>query len=151
MQEIVQLYDDLATTSDRDFYRIEADFFMLLQRIPDGEKVDEVIAFLTISNWKGTSLRSGVWTYYESVQQKDLQVTTAYLNDNGHSELAEIFALGIHDYKNPIYAESFEYPSEWMDEADEIDHWIFTHEKWLEEWLRNLLLNSKAIVMAQFA
>lgn len=150
MQEIVQLYDALATTSDRDFYRIEADFFMLLQRIPDAKKTDAVVTFLTISNWKGTSLRSGVWTFYESAQQKDLQTTSAYLTNDGQIELAEVFSRGIHDYQNPVYAESFDYPSEWMDEADEIDHWISTHEHWLDAWMRNLLLKNKDTVIELF-
>lgn len=124
---------------------------MVLQKIPDDAKSDVVVAFLTISNWKGTSLRSGVWTFYESVQQKDLEITSAYLTNAGQIELAEVFSRGIHDYQNPMYAECFDYPSEWMDEADEIDRWISTHEHWLDAWMRNLLLKSKDTVIAQFS
>lgn len=150
MQDIAKLYEALAATWDRDFQRIEAEFFMMLQNIPDSKKTDAVVTFLTISNWKGTSLRSGVWTFYESARQRDLQITSAYLTNDGQIELAEVFSRGIHDYQNPVYAENFDYPSEWMDEADEIDHWISTHEHWLDAWMCNLLLKSKDTVIELF-
>lgn len=151
MQKINPLYDTLLTMADRDFYQIETEFFMMLQRIPDHRKPDAVVAFLTISNWKGTSLRSGVWTFYESAQQRDLEITSTYLTNAGQIDLAEVFSRGIHDYQNPVYAENFDYPSEWMDEEDEIDHWISTHEHWLDTWMRNLLLYNRETVIALFS
>lgn len=150
MQEINPLYDTLLAMADRDFYQIETEFFMMLQRIPDHRKPDAVIAFLTISNWKGTSLRSGVWTFYESAQQKDLQITAVYLTNAGQTELAEVFSRGIHDYQNPVYAQNFDYPSEWMEEADEIDRWICAHENCIDEWMLALLRDNKAEIISVF-
>lgn len=151
MQTVKQLFEKLTSISAKDFYQVEADLFVLLQEIPDDAKSDVAVAFLTISSWKGTSLRSGVWTFYESARKKDLQTTSAYLTSDGQIEFAEVFSRGIHDYQNPVYAENFDYPSEWMDEADEIDHWISAHEHWLDAWMRNLLLKSKDTVIEQFA
>lgn len=147
MQEIERLYEQLNITTDDNFYQLEADLFMAFQSIPDEKKPQPVVAFLTISNWQGTSLRSGVWTFYEAANLNDLTVTTKYLAKTGQTELADIFAKGIHDYQNPKYAKDYNYPAEWIKEADLIDSWIFKHEEWLLKWKRNLLAESKDTIL----
>ncbi len=149
MSEIERLYKQLSEITDDCFYQVESDFFMLLYRIPDENKHQIVRVFLTICNWHSTSLRSGVWTFYETANANDLIITLEYLNHTGLTELAEIFAKGIHDYQNPIYAENFDYPDEWIEESDEIDCWISDHEEWLTDWKRNLLIKSKDIILSQ--
>ena len=65
MIELERMFEQLNYVTDDVFYQIEPDLFIALQSIPDEKKPASVVAFLSISNWKGTSLRSGVWTYYE--------------------------------------------------------------------------------------
>ena len=57
-----------------------------------------------------------------------------------------MFRYGVHDYQNEQYAGSYNYPSEWIDEAEKIDEWITAHEVWLYAWERKLLTDSKELI-----
>lgn len=123
---------------------------MELQHIPEEKKNQVIVAFLTISDWHGTSLRSGVWTFYEVANQKMLLNTADYLNRIGEKDFGAIFRKGIHDYQNPQYSENCDYPNEWIEEADTIDQWIMRSESWLSAWKRNLLIKNKEFILQAF-
>ena len=106
--------------------------FLLLSRSEQYRKLSNVIAFLNLSNWKGTSMRDGVWTYYECADTEDIKITHKFLLDTGHNEIAAHYVSGIRDYQNPIYQKEFNYPSEWLRDAELIDAWIFANEKKIE-------------------
>lgn len=140
------LYRKLSTIDDQELYSIEAEFCAALHYgIPAKKKPMCVTAFLTISNWFATSQRSGAWTFYEATPQKDIELTLQYLNNTGDDELASIFRCGVHDYQNPIYADNFNYPEEWFNEANEIDAWIEKHKNLLYEWERRLLTDNREL------
>ena len=45
MREIERLYEQLTVVTDDNFYLVEADLFIALQRIPNEKKPQSVIAF----------------------------------------------------------------------------------------------------------
>ena len=130
-----KLYEQLETLPEGDFEEIEAQFCTeLYYGIPAEKRPLCVTAFLTIANWSATSVRSGAWTFYEATPVIELENTVAFLKKADAGELLRIFSSGIHDYQNPKYAENFDYPQEWMEEAEEIGAWIMKHETWLNGW-----------------
>lgn len=110
--ELENLYEQLNILATDDFEQIEPTFFLKLHSIPDEIKPQSVVVFWNISTWQGTSVQSGVWTFY---------VTLQYLVQTGQTELADVFSRGIHDYQNPKYALNYNYPDAWMEESDVID------------------------------
>lgn len=112
-----KLYELLETLPEKNFDEIEAQFCNeLYYGMPAEKRPLCVTAFLIIANWSATSVRSGVWTFYEATPISELEKTAAFLKNADAGELLNIFSLGIHDYQNPKYAENFNYPQEWMDE-----------------------------------
>ena len=141
--DIEKLYEQLSVSGEDDFYNIEAQFCTELHYGVSAEKRQAcVVTFLTIANWTATSLRSGVWTFYEACDPTDLNRTLEYLRQSKEEEFAKIFALGIHEYQDPKYAENFDYPQEWIEESEQIDAWILKNEAWLINWKRKLLLDN---------
>ncbi len=146
MYDLNYLYKKLEEMDYKDFYMIEADFFLYLYQI-SYEKLPCIKAYLIISSWFGTSLRSGVWIFYEATNPKEIADMVAYLKKQEENELASFLEKGIHDYHNPIYAEKLEYPNEWIEEANLIDEWIWRHEDWLWNWLYCFLSSNKDLIM----
>lgn len=132
-----------------DFYEIEADFFQYLYQLQPEQKTPEIIAFVNVSNWLGFSLRDGVWTYYEAANPLEVQKTLDYLKQSD-AEMAMYFEKGIHDYQAPEYRENYDYPKEWFAEAEEIDDWIFQHEKYIWQWEKELLLKHEKEIVRVF-
>lgn len=95
-----------------------------MSNIPTEKRPACVIAFLVISNWCGTSLRSGMWTFYEVCSIEETEIALQYLIENGAEKMAEMLAWGMQDYQNPKYAENFDYLEEWIEESGKIDLWI---------------------------
>ena len=62
----------------KEFFTVETELFTTLYEMKD--KPDFVFAFLGLSSWMGTSLRSGVWTYYESTNKMEIDAIIKYLN-----------------------------------------------------------------------
>ena len=145
MDNFFNLYEQLMNTEIDNFYIVEEAFFLKFCYITEEKRPNCVIAFMTISNWLGGALRSGVWTYYEVAEPSDIQITLQFLNQTGEQELASIFAYGVHDYQNPKYADCG-YPQTWIDESEEIDKWIFKHEDFLYRWEQTLLLDNKELI-----
>ena len=110
------------------------------------EKQPCINAFLMISSWFGISQRSGVWTFYESADSHEIEITLQYLKTTNENELADIFKKGIHDYQNPIYTENFNYPKEWIEESEKIDKWISDNEDLLWKWEYRLLINNRDLI-----
>lgn len=121
-----------------DFYLIESELFIELYKIQT--KPDFITAFLNLSSWKGTSLRSGVWTYFESTGTEDIEITRKYIAEKiDNEEIVNMYAQGIHDYGNEIYQENFDYPQEWLDESEEIDKWINMNMKQIDKICLDIL------------
>lgn len=121
-----------------EFYLIASDLFLQLSNLQ--EKPGFVVAFLELSSWMGTSLRSGVWTYYEAAEQEAIHKTIEYLHQFAPSEeLNKMYVLGNHDYQDTAYQTDFNYPQAWLEEAELIDQWIFENEKEIILFLQNIL------------
>lgn len=112
-------------------YDTETELFLKSNGIKKEKRPVSVKAFLVLSEWRGTSLRSGVWTFYEKAQDDDIFEAAEYLENKGYGEIAGYMLMGIHDYKNPEYIEDCNYPDEWMEEAEKIDRWIFKNEEYI--------------------
>lgn len=74
--------------------------------------------------------------------------TVRYLKQTGKRDLASIFEKGIHDYQNPKYAANFEYPTEWMVEAEAIDDWIMSNKKLVISWQQAILRECRDSICA---
>lgn len=121
-----------------EFYLVASDLLIAFSNMR--EKPNFVIAFLELSSWMGTSLRSGVWTYYEATKREEIHRTIEYLYQFApDEEISRMYALGNHNYSDEKYQTDFNYPQEWLDEYELIDQWIFGHEKKIISFLQNIL------------
>ncbi len=147
VKNIEKLYQQISEVPNDEFYLLEPEFCEeLYYHISIDNRPLCVTAFITILNWFAMSQRSGVWTFYESTSPKDIELTIHFLEQTGDDELASIFRYGAHDYQNPKYNENWNYPDEWIDEANKIDDWITNHESWLYMWERKLLIDNKELL-----
>lgn len=120
------------------FYLVESDLFIALSNLE--EKPSFVVAFLELSSWRGTSLRSGVWTYYEAAEKETIHKTIKYLRQFApDEEISKMYILGNHNYSDEKYQTDFNYPQEWLDESELIDKWIFDNEKKINLFLQYIL------------
>lgn len=147
MSDLNQLYQKLLEINYKDMYEIETDFFTKLYDDFSEKQLPWITSFLIISTWFGTSMRSGVWTFYEVGNVHEMEITVRYLRVSGDNELADIFEKGIHDYQNPKYVPDCDYPEEWLEEADEIDDWISKHEDDLWKWKYNILIMNRDSIL----
>ncbi len=78
--------------ASEEFYLVESDLFMEFSDME--EKPYFVAAFLELSSWMGTSLRSGVWTYYEATARRAINETIQYLYRFApDEEISRMYAL----------------------------------------------------------
>lgn len=145
---ISYLYKKLESLTYRDFFEVESDFFIYLTSISKDKSISYINTFLIVSNWMGTSERSGVWVFYESTNISMIQDAVLYLKAQEDNELACMLEKGIHDYQNPIYFGNFNYPDEWITESEQIDDWISNHTAWLRRWLYTFLMEKKEQIIA---
>lgn len=123
-----------------EFYLVEPDLFQLFytQKNPP----DFITAFMGVSSWRGSSLRSGVWTYYETADKTEVDKIVSFLQKNAiDNKISYWFSLGNHDYDK--YKADFSYPQEWMDESDMIDKWIFENEANISDFLQKILKENR--------
>ena len=147
MKNIEKLYQPVSENDDDELYLIESEFcHELYYNISVEKRPLCVSAFLTIVNWFAMSLRNGVWTFYEATAPIDIEQTLQFLAQSGDDELAAIFRYGVHDYQNPKYYGNWNYPEEWIEEAEEIDEWVWDHEDWLFMWEKRLLIQYKELI-----
>lgn len=136
--DMQKLIEKSISIAPEEFYLIEADLFIQLSNMQ--EKPGFVVAFLELSSWMGTSLRSGVWTYYEAAEREAIHQTIEYLHQFAPGEeLSKMYVLGNHDYHDAAYQTDFNYPQAWLDESELIDQWIFENEKEIILFLQNIL------------
>ena len=128
--------------STKNFYFIETELFLALHSLKD--KPDFVSVFLELSSWRGSSLRSGVWTYYEATDKKQVEAVIRYLQRySSDEEICRMYALGNHEYSDEKYQSEFEYPQEWIEESEIIDKWIFENEECITEYMQKILRSNK--------
>lgn len=148
-----QLMDSLESSGYEMFRVYDGHFFMLFwdrfKNIPFKDIPDTVFMFMEMNNWQGMSHRCGVWQYYESgsFQKGKFERVLSILRSKNEKDMAAIYAYGIHDYANAEYRDNFNYPKEWIDEADRIDKWISDHEAFLYKWRYNLILDHKSEIL----
>lgn len=149
MKNIEKLYQKLSEIDIDEFYLLEGEFLLeLYDSVPAEKRPLCVTAFFTISNWFAMSDRSGVWTFYEATAPKEIEATIQFLEQKGDDEFASIFRYGAHDYQDPRYDGNWNYPDEWIEEAEKIDQWITNHRNWLYMWQQKLLLDNKETICA---
>lgn len=123
-----KLIEKSISIAPEEFYLVESDLFIEFLNMK--EKPGFVVAFLELSSWKGTSLRSGVWTYYEATEREAICSTIKYLYQFApDEEISKMYILGNHDYSDEEYQTDFNYPQKWLDESELIDKWIFDNER----------------------
>lgn len=131
-------------TDIKKLYKYDNDLFMLFYDIfgdkPFTEIPDTAFMFMEIDSWYGTSMRGGVWQYYEinSAEYGKSERAAEYLKSQGEYDMADIYAYGIHDYYN---VKNDEYPEEWLAESDKIDDWIYENEYYIYQWKKDLILS----------
>ncbi len=141
------LYTRLEELGRDEFRQIEADFFLYFYKLPEERSAPFSNAFMILSSWLGTSLRDGVWTFYEAMPKSRIESAAEYLENAGEKELAVVLKSGIHSYDNPKYAGNYDYPEEWLTQSEEIDDWIYSHEEFLHSLMYDLLLENKGEVL----
>lgn len=136
--DIESLIEKGISIAPEEFYLVESDLLITFSNMR--EKHNFVDAFLELSSWMGTSLRSGVWTYYEATKREVIHRTMRYLSQVAPDEdISKMYALGHHNYGDEKYQADFNYPQEWLDESELIDQWIFDHEKEIILFLQKIL------------
>ena len=146
LNELLLSYEE---TEAKALFECDYTLFSLLYSIykdtPQKEIPDTFFMFMEIDGWQGMSQRCGVWQYYESgaYEKGKLERAADYLKAQNEKEMADIFSLGIHDYAAPEYEENCGYPQEWLDEAENIDKWIYDNEEYIYNWKRRLVLSHK--------
>ena len=119
-----------------EFYLLEPELFQLFYT--QKNKPDFITAFLGVSSWRGSSLRSGVWTYYETADRTEVDKIITFLQKYAQdNKIAYWFSLGNHDYDK--YRADYNYPQEWMDESELIDKWIIENEAYISGFLQGIL------------
>ncbi|MDE6401868.1 MAG: hypothetical protein K2L54_04565, partial [Clostridiales bacterium] len=83
------------------------------------ELPDAVIALITLGVWAEASHELA--QFYGEHDSADIKITKQYLKTHEYKELAEIFACGIHDYKNSNNAR---FINDWVVQSYAIEKWI---------------------------
>jgi len=132
------------------FWEYDGAFFMLFydrfRNVPAAGIPDLPFLYMEISSWRGMSARGGVWQYYESraFEKGKFERVLSLLKRNGEEEMAAVYGWGIHNYADETYQEDYNYPGEWLDEAEKIDKWIRDKEGYIYQWMYKLLLAHKS-------
>lgn len=135
------------------FWKYDGDFFMLFydefKYTPFADIPDIAFMYIEINNWQGMSVRCGVWQYYESgsFQKGKFERVLSFLRANGEEEMADAYGCGIHDYANDRYQKNYDYPEEWLDDAEEADEWIRRNEETIYKWMHDLIMGHKSEVL----
>lgn len=142
MIEIGKIIERLKIAPEDEFCELELELFGLIYDKKNNFDVIEL--FLTLSNWIGFSLRDGVWTFYEYTTDESIEKVKKYLEKEKWDELTNMYKLGIHDYHDEKYLDNYDYPEEWMEEAEIIDNWIYENEINIYRFLKEIVLQNEA-------
>ena len=146
LNELLYSYEEKAAI---ELFECDYTLFSLLyskyKDTPYADIPDTFFMFMELDGWQGMSLRCGVWQYYESGSYENgkLERVKTYLEAQGEKEMADIFSIGIHDYTAPEYGQNFGYPQKWLEEAENIDNWIYDNEEYIYNWKRRLVSSHK--------
>lgn len=88
-----------------------------------------IIELCEIMNWQATSDRSGVWTYYEALNGKSVEVMLNCMNKK-QNEVLEKYVIGIGKYEDES-------------QMDTIDTWIRKNEERIYKYIEKILLSNK--------
>lgn len=151
--DINELIVSTESSGYESFWKYEGEFFMLFYQrfrsIQFTDIPDIAFMYMEINNWKGMSVRCGVWQYYEggSFEKGKFERVLSFLKTNGEDKIADVYACGIHDYANERYQKNYDYPDEWFDETEKIDKWISNNEEYIYKWMYDLILAHKSEVL----
>ncbi|HEY2495271.1 MAG TPA: hypothetical protein VGI33_20490 [Paenibacillus sp.] len=91
---------------------------------------DWIIVLTQIMNWQVMSDRSGVWTYYEVIDNTSANILITWLKINNNRNILEVYCNGIGKYED----------EELM---NEIDEWIRNNEKVIDKFVEEILILHK--------
>lgn len=142
----MNLFDSLDSAKEENYWTVETDFdlYFLENNITSPACVN---AFLVLHELIGVSFRSGVWTYYEYMCYPEkinkLNDAISYLKKFDNTDLINYMKDNIHEYNDPKYSETFNYPEEWIKQSETFDKWLKENEKEVQKILFDLLCEYK--------
>ncbi|MCM3671512.1 hypothetical protein M3181_21365 [Mesobacillus maritimus] len=91
---------------------------------------DWYVELREMMNWQAQSERSGVCTYYETLNDVSATIVIRNLETKEENEILTMFNMGINKYNDETIMEH-------------IDQWILENEEKIEKYLMNLLVINK--------
>jgi len=91
---------------------------------------DWYVELREMMNWQAQSERSGVCTYYETLNDVSATIVIRNLETKEENEILTMFNMGINKYNDETIMEH-------------IDQWILENEEKIEKYLMNLLVSNK--------
>ena len=83
-----------------------------------------------IMNWQSQSVRSGVWTYYEILNDSSAVTLIGRLKAQEEHEILSMYRMGINKYSDETIMEH-------------IDKWIWKNEERIYRYLTDVLISNK--------
>lgn len=81
-------------------------------------------------NWQSQSNRSGVWTYYEIVNDSSATTLIGRLKAKGENEILTMYMMGINKYRDETLMEH-------------IDKWIWENEERIYRYVTDVFISNK--------
>jgi hypothetical protein len=91
---------------------------------------DWYVELSEIMNWQSQSDRSGVWTYYEILNDSSAATLISRLEAKEENEILTMYKLGINKYSDETIMEH-------------IDKWIWKNEEKLYKYLTDIFISNK--------
>lgn len=91
---------------------------------------DWYVELREIMNWQSQSDRSGVWTYYEILDEDSSNIVLNKLKTKKGREILEKYVMGINKYSDEKIME-------------DIDKWIWENEDKIYQYLNDILISNK--------
>ncbi|MEK4424951.1 hypothetical protein [Solibacillus sp. FSL K6-1523] len=91
---------------------------------------DWYVELREMMNWQSQSDRSGVWTYYEIVNDSSAATLISRLIAKGENEILTMYTMGINKYNDETI-------------MDHIDKWIWKSEERIYRYLTDILISNK--------
>lgn len=152
LEEILTSYEESEVNELFNWeYHISTFLYQYYKDTPTDTMPAALMVFTELDNWQGMSQRCGVWQYYESRSYTAdiFEKVREYLRNLGETELADIYASGIHDYADPQYTKDgeYDYPDEWLTEAETIDDWIDENNNFIYSLKRSIILDNREVLL----
>ncbi|WP_342512343.1 hypothetical protein MKY34_17220 [Sporosarcina sp. FSL K6-1522] len=91
---------------------------------------DWYVELREMMNWQSQSDRSGVWTYYEVVNDSSAATLIGRLTAKEENEILTMYTMGINKYSDETVMEH-------------IDKWIWKNEERIYRYLTDVLISNK--------